>query len=62
MIERAVHACLALLVGAIALYLAVKLLASIAGVLLETLFITAVLVALGFVVGRLWRRHRINRW
>ncbi|WP_298209103.1 hypothetical protein [Ferrimicrobium sp.] len=62
MVERMVRACLALLIGAIALYLAIRLIASIAGIVLDTVLIAATLMAFGFIVTRLWRRYRTDRW
>ena len=62
MLDRLVGICLALLVAAVAIYVAVRLIESIAAELVDIVAVIGGLVIMGFIASLLWRRNRINRW
>ncbi len=62
MLDRLVGICLALLAAAVAIYVAVRLIESIAAELVDIGAVVGGLVIVGFVVSLLWRRNRMNRW
>ncbi len=62
MLDRLVGICLALLVAAMAIYVAVRLIESIAAELVDIGAAVGGLIILGSVVSLLWRRNRMNRW
>lgn len=62
MLDRLVGICLALLVAAVAIYVAVRLIESIAAELVDIGAVVGGLVIVGFVASLLWRRNRMNRW
>lgn len=62
MLDRLIGTCFAVLAAAVAIYVAVRLIESVAATLL---IIVAVIGSVGIagLVGRLlWRRHRSDRW
>ncbi len=62
MLDRLVGICLALLAVAVAIYVAVRLIESIAAELVDIVAVVGGLVIMGFIARLLWRRNRINRW
>ena len=62
MLDRLVGICFALLAAAVAIYVAVRLIESIAAALISIVAVVGGLVVLGFIVSLVWRRNRINRW
>lgn len=54
--------CLTVLAGAVAIYVAVRLIESVAAALLVIVAATGGLVIVTGLVSLLWRRHRVNRW
>ncbi len=62
MVDRLVSICFTLLVVAMTIYVAVRLIESIAAALISIVAVVGGLVALGFIVSLVWRRNRMNRW
>ena len=62
MVDRLVSICFTLLVAAMTIYVAVRLIESIAAALISIVAVVGGLVALGFIVSLVWRRNRMNRW
>lgn len=62
MLDRLVGACIAFLAAAVAIYMAVKLIESVAATLLVIVAVIGALIIAGFVGRVLWRRHRLDRW
>ena len=62
MVDRLVSICFTLLVAAMTIYVAVRLIESIAAALISIVAVVEGLVALGFIVSLVWRRNRMNRW
>jgi hypothetical protein len=62
MLDRLVGICLALLMAAVAIYVAVRLIESIAAELVDIGAVVGGIVIVGFIASLLWRRNRMNRW
>lgn len=62
MLDRLVGICFALLAAAVAIYVAVRLIETIAAALISIVAVVGGLVVLGFIVSLVWRRNRMNRW
>ena len=62
LLSRLLGASAKVLVAAVLTYVAVRLLESIAGVLVVTVVIAVVAVVLGLVFRAVWRARRANRW
>ncbi len=62
MLDRLIGICFALLAAAVAIYVAVRLIESIAAALVGIVAVVGGLVVLGFIASLLWRRNRMNRW
>ncbi|KJF16630.1 hypothetical protein [Acidithrix ferrooxidans] len=62
MLDRLIGICFTLLAVAVAIYVAVRLIESIAAALVGIVAVVGGLVVLGFITSLLWRRNRINRW
>ena len=62
MLDRLIGICFALLAAAVAIYVAVRLIESIAAALISIVAVVGGLVVLGLIVSLLWRQNRINRW
>ncbi|MGC8465814.1 MAG: hypothetical protein ACP5O0_07765 [Acidimicrobiales bacterium] len=62
MVDRLVGICFTLLVAAVAIYVAVRLVESIAAALVSIVAVVGGLVVLGFVISLMWRRNRMNHW
>ena len=62
MLDRLVGICFALLAAAVAIYVAVRLIESIAAALISIVAVVGGVVVLGFIATLVWRRNRINRW
>jgi hypothetical protein len=62
MLSRLASFSLALLASALAIYVAVRLIESVATALIVIAAIAGGTIIAGFVVRILWRRGRINRW
>ena len=62
MLDRLVGICFALLAAAVAIYVAVRLIESIAAALISIVAVVGGLVVLGLIVSLVWRRNRMNRW
>ena len=60
--SRLVGICMAILAAAVAIYVAVRLIESIAAALLSIVAVIGGLIILGFILKLLWWRHRMNRW
>ena len=58
MLDRLMGICLTVLAGAVAIYVAVRLIESIAAALIVIVAAVGGLV----IVSMLWRRHRADRW
>jgi hypothetical protein len=61
-LDRMMGICLTVLAGAAAVYLAVRLIESVAAALLIIVAAAGGLVVATGCVSLLWRRHRANRW
>ena len=59
---RLVGASFALLTAAIAVYVAVRLIESVAAALIVIAAVIGVLGLIGLVIRVLWQRHRMDRW
>ena len=62
MLDRLIGICFMLLGAAVAIYVAVRLIESIAAALISIVAVVGGLVVLGLIVSLLWRRNRMNRW
>ena len=62
MMDRLLGICFALLAAAVAIYVAVRLIESIAVALVGIVAVIGGLIILCVVLNLLWRRHRMNRW
>ena len=62
MLDRLIGICFALLAAAVAIYVAVRLIESIATALISIVAVVGGLVVLGFIATLVWRRNRMNRW
>lgn len=63
MLHRLVGACLTLLAAAVAIYIAVRLIESVAATLIAIVAVIGGLCVFGFAARLLWRRrHNIGRW
>jgi hypothetical protein len=62
MLHRLTGACLTLLAAAVAIYVAVRLIESVAAPLIAIVGVIGGLCVFGFVARLLWRRHHIGRW
>lgn len=62
MLDRLIGICLALFASAVAIYVAVRLIESIAVALISIVAVIGGLVILSFIASLLWRRNRMNRW
>ena len=62
MLDRLIGICFALLAAVVAIYVAVRLIESIAAALISIVAVVGGLVILGLIVSLLWRRNRVNRW
>lgn len=62
MLDRMVGACLTLLVAAVAVYVAVRLIESVFTTLIVIAAVIGGLAIGGAVVRLLWRRHRMDGW
>ncbi len=62
MLDRLIGICFALLAAVVAIYVAVRLIESIAAALISIVAVVGGLVVLGLIVSLLWRRNRMNRW
>jgi hypothetical protein len=62
MLDRLIGICFTLLAAAVAIYIAVRLIESIAAELVSIVAVIGGLVVLGFIASLLWRRNRMNRW
>ncbi|WP_276969347.1 hypothetical protein [Ferrimicrobium acidiphilum] len=62
MLDRLIGICFALLAAAVAIYVAVRLIESIATALISIVAVVGGLVVLGFITTLVWRRNRMNRW
>ena len=60
--SRLVGICMAILAAAVAIYVAVRLIESIAVALVGIVAVIGGLIILCVVLNLLWRRHRMNRW
>ncbi len=62
MLDRLFGICFALLAAAVAIYIAVRLIESVAAILVVIMAVLGGSVLVGFVVRWLWRRQRMDRW
>jgi hypothetical protein len=62
MFNRLIGGCFALLAAAVAIYVAVRLIESVAATLIAIAAVLGALLIIGLVARLLWRRHRIDRW
>jgi hypothetical protein len=62
MLDRLLGFCFSLLAGAVAIYVAVRLIVSVAGALLVIVAVIGGLAILGFAARLLWSRRRLDRW
>jgi len=62
MLDRLIGICFTLLAATVAIYIAVRLIESIAAELVSIVAVIGGLVVLGFIASLLWRRNRMNRW
>ena len=62
MLDRLIGICITLLAAAVAIYVAVRLIESIAPALVSIVAVVCGLVIMGFIASLLWRRNRMNRW
>ena len=60
--DRLLGSCFAVLASAAAIYVAVRLIESIAATLVVSVAVIGGLVLLSVVTRLLWRRRRIDRW
>jgi len=62
MFDGLIGACFALLAAVVAIYVAVRLIESVAATLVIIVAVIGSVVIAGFVARLLWRRHRTDRW
>ncbi len=62
MLDRLVGICFAVLAAAVAIYVAVRLIESVAATLMIIVAVIGSVVIAGFAARLLWRRHRSDRW
>ena len=62
MLDRIVAICFSLLAAAVAIYIAVRLIQSVAGALVAITAVAAGLIILGLIARLLLRHRRMNRW
>ena len=62
MLDRIVEICFSLLAAAVAIYIAVRLIQSVAGALVAITAVAGGLIILGLIARLLWRHRRMNRW
>ena len=62
MLDRLVGICFAVLAAAVAIYVAVRLIESVAATLMIIVAVIGSVAIAGFLVRLLWRRHRSDRW
>ena len=62
MLDRLVGFCFAVLFGAAAIYVAVRLIESVTGALVVIAGMIGGALIAGFALKLLWRRGRMNRW
>lgn len=62
MLDRLVGICFAVLAAAVAIYVAVRLIESVAATLLIIVAVIGSVGIAGFVARLLWRRNRSDRW
>jgi len=62
MLDRLIGTCFAILAAAVAIYIAVRLIESVAATLMIIVAVIGSVVIAGFVARLLWRRHRADRW
>ena len=62
MLDRLFGICFAMLAAAVAIYVAVRLIESVAGPLVVIIAVPGGFVLVGFVIRLLWRRQRMDRW
>lgn len=62
MLDRIVAICFSLLAAAVAIYIAARLIQSVAGALVAITAVVGGLIILGLIARLLWRHRRMNRW
>lgn len=62
MLDRLIGACLGVLAMAVTVYVAVRLIESVAATLVLIVAVIGGLFIVGFIARLLWRRHRMDRW
>ncbi len=62
MLDRLLGLCFGLLAGAVAIYLAVRLVESVMAAVVTIVAVAGGLMLLGFVFKALWRRYGSDRW
>jgi preprotein translocase subunit SecF len=62
MLDRLIGTCFAILAAAVAIYIAVRLIESVAATLMIIVAVIVSVLIAGVIVHLLWRRHRIDRW
>ena len=62
MLDRLIGTCFALLAATVAIYVAVRLIESVAATLMIIVAVISSVAIAGFVARLLWRRHRSDRW
>lgn len=62
MLDRLLGICFTLLVAAVAIYVAVRLVESVAAALMAIVAVAGGLVFVGFVLHLIWQRSRASRW
>ena len=62
MLDRLLGICFTLLVAAVAIYVAVRLVESVAAALMVIVAVAGGLVVVSFVLHLLWQRNRASRW
>lgn len=62
MLDRLFGICFALLAAVVAIYIAVRLIESIAAALVSIVAVVGGLIVLAAIASLVWRRNRINRW
>lgn len=62
MLDRLFGICFVMLAAAVAIYVAVRLIESVAGALVVIVAVLGGFFLVGFVVRLLWRRQRMDRW
>lgn len=62
MLDRLIGICFALLAAVVAIYIAVRLIESIAAALVSIVAVVGGIIVLAIIASLVWRRNRINRW